>query len=498
MVRTLSAFVAFTLLCVACVGCATGSAGNFQFFGKVRPPAQQVMRYISGSEPESLDPQLSTGQPEARIFMALYEGLVEFNPKTMEPIPAVAQRWELSENAAEYVFHLRPDARWSDGEKITAADFVYSLQRGLRPDLASRSAYMAYYIKYAKGYNENAAFVRDPRSGEFLLEKDFQTDFFAPPTAPSSAAETAFHRFISGPTRLVVPGDEKGRARAAEKNPKLKEAFAGKEFVPVRAEDVGIEAVDEMTLRVTLTQPAPFFLGMMGHQFFKAVPRRTIEKHGALWTQPQNIVCSGAFKLQTWKPYNELILVRNSHYWDAANVKLDRLIFYPMEDSTTMLNLYKAGEVDAMYNHTVPTGWIDYVSKYKDYMDAPESAITYIMVNTQHAPMNDIRVRQAFSLAIDREALAQYQKAAKPLYAFTPEGIFPHYPQPKGTVFDPAKAKQLLVEAGYHDEAGRYDSRKFPAGQVEYTYNTVERNREVAEFLQAQWKQNLGITVNLN
>jgi len=111
--------------------------------------------------------------------------------------------------------------------------------------------------------------------------------------------------------------------------------------------------------------------------------------------------------------------------------------------------------------------------------------------------MNDVRVRRAFSLAIDRQALAKYQRVVKPLTAFTPEGIFPNYPQPKGADFNPELARKLLAEAGYRDEAGNYDPRKFPADQVEYLYNTSDRNKEVAEFLQAQWKQNLGITVSL-
>lgn len=477
--------------------CTNSVASNKGFFGKVKPPSEKVFRYVTGSEPESLDPALSTGQPEARIYLALFEGLIEFNPKTMEPIPAIAESWELSENAAEYVFHLRRNARWSNGEPITAQDFVYTLQRNLQPALAARSAYMAYYIKYAQGYNENALFVRDPQTGKFLTEKEINPAHYEPQPANSLATETDFHQFISQPTRLVVPAAEKERAKLTEQNPKLKDALAGKEFVPVKAGDIGVEAVDDYTLRITLTQPAPFFLGMMGHQFFKVVPRQTIEKFGLQWTLPENIVCSGPFTLQSWKPYNELITTRNPYYWDAASVKLDKLVFYPLEDSSTILNLYKAGELDATFNHTIPTGWIDSLKPLKDYMDAPESAITYIMVNTTQAPMNNLRVRQAFSLSLDRQALAQYQKSVKSLNAFTPEGIFHNYPQPKGAEFNPEKAKQLLVQAGYKDAQGRYDPSKFPADQVEYTYNTLERNKEIAEFLQAQWKKNLGITIGL-
>lgn len=496
-----------TLFLALAVASCSVQTGDAEFFGAVTPPAGQVMRYVSGSEPESLDPQMSTGQPEARLYMALYEGLTEYHPVTSEPIPAIAERWEANADSSEFIFYLRKDARWSNGEPITAQDFVYSFRRGLAPELASRSAYMAYYIKYAQAYNEGGVFVRDPRTGNFLLERDVPSaegeSKKSDPTSETSAAaenpafDTPFHRFIHSPTRLVLPGTEKERAALFKTNPKIAELVAGKEFVPVRAEDVGVEAIDDYTLRITLTQSAPFFVGVLPHQFFRVVPRQAIERYGEAWTKPQNIITSGPFILQSHRPYNEIVLVKNPYYWDAARVRLEKLIFYPLEDITTMMNLYKSGQVDATYNHTVPTGWIDFIRPLKDYMDAPEVAIGYIQVNTTRPPMNDVRVRRAFSLAIDRQALAKYQRVVKPLTAFTPEGIFPNYPQPKGADFNPELARKLLAEAGYRDEAGNYDPRKFPADQVEYLYNTSDRNKEVAEFLQAQWKQNLGITVSL-
>ncbi len=112
--------------------------------------------------------------------------------------------------------------------------------------------------------------------------------------------------------------------------------------------------------------------------------------------------------------------------------------------------------------------------------------------------MNDLRVRKAFNLAIDKNALSEWKKVTKPLTAFTPEGIFPNYPQPKGAAFDPERAKELLAEAGYKNpQTGKFDPKKFPIDQVELTYNTKEENKQIAEFVQAQWKQNLGLTVPL-
>lgn len=518
--------VVVTSLSLLMTGCVGVGADRSEFFGKTDPARGQVLHYISGSEPESLDPHLSTGQPEGRLYMSLYEGLVEYHPQTMEPIPAIAERWDINTDVSEFVFHLRRNARWSNGDPITAHDFVYSFRRGLAPETAARAANLAYYIKYSQPFNEGAMFVRNSQTGAFLLEKDFAPEPSAAAPAPSdsgatktsaassgaapattsadaakaeeapAALDTEFRRFIRSPARLVVAADEKERAVQLEVNPKLKAAVAGQDLVPVRAGDIGVEAVDDYTVRITLTQSAPFFLGLLAHQFFKVVPRQAIEKYGKVnWTQPGNIVTSGPFKLKAYRPYNEVVVERDPMYWDAAKVRLEEIHFYPLDDQTTMMNLYKAGDVDATYNHTVPAGWVDTVRQKKDYMDAPEVAIEFYLINTRTPPMNDVRVRRAFSMAIDRNALATLRKTVKPLTAFSPEGIFPGYPQPKGLDFDPARAKRLLAEAGYRDAAGNFDPKKFPLKDVEISYNTNESHKSIAEFVQAQWKQNLGLTV---
>jgi oligopeptide transport system substrate-binding protein len=161
------------------------------------------------------------------------------------------------------------------------------------------------------------------------------------------------------------------------------------------------------------------------------------------------------------------------------------------------MNLYKAGEVDAVLNHAVPTAWYEQVRHLRDYQNSPESAIEYYGFNVTQAPMNDVRVRKAFNAAVDKDALARLKRSAKVLTGFVPEGIFPNYPYQKGDVFDVARAKKLLVDAGYKDANGQYDPARFPSDQVELLYNISENNRMTSEFLQAQWRQNLGITIRL-
>ncbi|MBA3634205.1 MAG: peptide ABC transporter substrate-binding protein, partial [Acidobacteria bacterium] len=489
--------------------------------------------------------------------MAFYDSLVEYHPKTMEPIPSLAESWEPSKDGTEYTFYLRKGATFSNGEPITAKDFVYTFRRGLSPELAAQNAYLAYYIKYGEAYNSGKLFVKKP-DGTFVLEKDVNTESKgAAPEAEKSAtrtiepgvpvekpleteeiaesgdttvAETEFHKYINEPERLTVPADEKSQKALFEKNPKIKAAVESGELVPIKGEDIGVEAINDYTFRMKLIQPAPFFIGLLGHQFFRVVHQGTIEKFGKDWTKPENIVTSGAFELAAHNPYDEVIAVKNPNYWDAANVRLERIEFYPLEEATTMMNLYKSGAIDATYNHTVPAGWKDIVKQYKDeYLNFPEVSIEYYTIAVNKPPMDDVEIRRAFSLAVNREALITFRKSASlPLINFTPDGAFPKYEEVRERVYDELLKKEgitreewqaqtfnakracgLFEEAGYKIREKKPDGRciietdksvkgYFPVEEVNILYNTSESNKAVAEFIQAQWKQNLGLTLPLN
>jgi oligopeptide transport system substrate-binding protein len=511
--RLVALCVAASLLAFS-LSCASLSQGG-DYFGRNQPPAKNIFRYVTGDEPQSLDPPISLGQPEARIYMALYDGLVEYNPKDLSPMPSLAERWDINNDSSEFTFHLRQNGRFSNGDPIDANDFVYTFRRAVSPELASGNAYLAYYIKYAQQYNEKKVFVRDPGTNEFLLAKDFGDDtpeplssqaiegnseYPATQAEPKPDSDSAFHHLMHSPQRLTLPGSEKARNKLLDSNAKLKAAIAGKELVPIKGEDIGIEAVEKYVVRISLAQPGPFFLGLLAHQLFRLVHRKTVETYGEQWTDPRHIVTCGPFKLKTWEPYNKLVVERDPMFWDAATVKLDEIHFYPMADNPSIMNLYKVGEIDAVLNHTVPNAWLDVVRNKKDYMDGKEAGIDYLQINVTQPPMNDVRVRKAFNYSIDKNAWATWKKIVKPLTAFTPEGIFPGYPQPKGDDFNPERARQLLGEAGFpvtKNADGTFSCPKFPVKDVEYIYNTQESNKTMAEWMQAQWKQNLGITISL-
>jgi ABC-type oligopeptide transport system substrate-binding subunit len=469
LLRQLPFLCLFVFSALILSGCSV--PGNDEpYFGKTEPPSENVVRYISGPEPESLDPQIGSTQVEQRIYLALYEGLVEYHPETLEPVAAIAENWDISPDSTVFTFHLRRNARWSNGEPVTAKDFVYTVRRGLEPKLASRLAGQAYYIKNAKAFNDGENFVQDPANGEFLSEKG---------------------------ARLIVPSDAKSQAALFKQKPELESQIAGKKLIPVAAEDVGIEAPDDFTVRITLEQPVPFFIKILAHNFFRIVPEKVIKEHGNRWTQPQNIVTSGAFRLQNWSPYHELVVEKNPFYWDAAAVQLDEIKFYPVEDINTTMNLYKAGDVDATHNRSVPRSWLFFIQPKKDHQDEREASIEYYIINTTKPPTNDVRVRRAFALAIDKRVLTVQRRNAKPLSSLVPPAIFSNYEPPQTEDFNPELSKKLLAEAGFRDADGNYDASKFPIDQVEIAYNTSESNRFIAELIQAQWKQNLGITVPL-
>lgn len=494
--RNAAASVVLAAVLCSLSGCSGSPASGY--WGKVSPPTDDVLRYITGSEPESLDPAFG-GQPESRIFIGLYDRLVEFDPRTMEPIPSMATHWEVDESGTVYTFYLRKDGRFSNGEPITAGDFVWSFGRLADPVTASRYGYFLYDIRYAEAFNSGSVFVK--QGGMFLTIGGGRTDRCE----------------FSGPECVTVPSDPSERSKIGGE---LAEELDGAEFVPVRSSDIAAEAPDDFTLKVHLRRPAPYFISLVATQYFAVLHRPTIEKYGGAWTRPENIVTSGAFKVGAWKPYDELFLVRNPFYWDAENVHLEGIRFYPAEEFSTMMNLYKAGIVDATYNHTVPSAWFEHVSGFRDeYMGHPEMSIMYYSFSVHKPPVDKVEVRRALSLAVDRKALSKFLKTTTPLVSFTPEGIFPEYERARDRVFErlrkkegisdeewnsrefsPVLACSLMKDAGYSVEKfadGKCQVTDFPAGEMTITYNTLDLHKRVAEFVQAQWKQNLGIEVQI-
>ncbi|MDQ1257694.1 MAG: oligopeptide transport system substrate-binding protein, partial [Candidatus Hydrogenedentes bacterium] len=377
----------------------------------------------NGAEPQDLDPQITTGVPEHRLSTVLFEGLVtlDFASPDLPPIPAVAERWTVSDDGLVYTFTLRENARWSNGDPVTARDFVYSWQRVLSPKLASEYSYMLFCLKNAKAFNEGKI-----------------ADFAK----------------------------------------------------------VGVKALDDRTLEASLEAPTPYFLSMQVHNSWFPVHQATIERFGKMderstpWTRPGNHVGNGPFLLERWSPNEVIRVVKNPHYWDAAKVRLDAIEFYPIDNQLTEERSFRAGELHL--TESVPLSKIEVYQRVNPdliHID-PYLGSYYYRFNVTKPPFDNVLVRRAFAMAIDRETLvAKVLKGGqKPASCFTPPGVA-GYTCAASIPYDPGEAKKLLAQAGYPDGKG--------LPPIEFLYNSSENHKLIAEAIQNMWKLNLGVEVGL-
>lgn len=381
----------------------------------------QALRVGSGTEPQGLDPHMVTGVPEHRLVSTLFEGLVDVDPSDLHPVPAVAQSWTVSDDGRVYTFILRPEAAWSNGDPVTAHDFVYAWRRILSPGLGSEYAYMLHCLRNAQEFHEGRL-------------QDFDA--------------------------------------------------------------VGVKALDDRTLQVTLNDPTPCFLPMQIHFTWYPVHRPTIERFGRIderntkWTRPGNLVGNGAFLLKRWIPNNVIEMVRNERYWNAANVRLERVQFYPIDNQLTEERCFRTGEL--LLTENVPITKVPvYRRGHPELIHLDPYLGTYFYnINVKRPPFNDRRVRRAFAMAIDRESLTRNvltggQRPARALTVPNTAG----YTCAARMEDDVETARRLLAEAGFPDGAG------FPP--VELLYNTSESHKLIAEAVQQMWKKNLNVAVGL-
>lgn len=282
-------------------------------------------------------------------------------------------------------------------------------------------------------------------------------------------------------------------------NPKTGAKYAQQLFYLKNGEDynkgritdftrVGVRALDDRTLQVRLRCPTAYFLDLTSFYTLYPVPRWAIEAHGKDWVKPGNIVSNGPFRLTRWVPQMEIVLEKNLRHWDAASVKLQKVVFIPTEDINTAYKQFLAGESD--WVPQVPTPQMDAARGRPEFYATPYLGTYYFAFNVTKPPLEDVRVRKALSMSVDRELLTKYvTKAGEiPSSSFVPTGMR-GYGGARGLPFDVSAAKKLLAEAGYPDGRG------FP--KLELLYNTNELHRVVTQAIQEMWKESLGILVDL-
>lgn len=262
-------------------------------------------------------------------------------------------------------------------------------------------------------------------------------------------------------------------------------------------DQLGVKAVDDKTLEITLEQQTPFFLELMAHQIALPVSKASVEKNGEKFVQPGVMVSNGAFKLASHVPNDSLTVAKNPEYWDAANVKLDKVIFYPIDDQAASVRRFEAKEMDIVYNFSADQ--IDRLRKsYGDAVHvAPWLATYYYAFDSRTEPYNDVRVRRALSMAVDRDFLAKeiYSGSQLPAYSMVPPGI-KSYGEPSKADFAGQsqldredEALKLMKEAGY-GEGGK------PLN-IEIRYNTNPNHERVATAVADMWKNTFGAKVSL-
>ncbi|MEH6557004.1 MAG: peptide ABC transporter substrate-binding protein [Oceanicoccus sp.] len=381
----------------------------------------QILHMGNGTEPQGLDPHLATGVPEHNIIAALLEGLVGENPKSLAPAPGVALSWDVSDDLLTYTFYLNPQARWSNGESLTADDFVYSWKRLLMPNLAAEYAYQLFVVKNAREFNQGNI-------------KDFSL--------------------------------------------------------------VGAKALDALTFEVQLAAPTPYFLSLLTHYSTFPVHRKTIEKFGAiddpgsLWTRAGNFVGNGPFVLKEWALNRIIRVEKNPYYWDHDIVTLNEIRFYPIDNTVTEERMFRSRTLHI--TNTVPEEKIEkYRQQYPHLINiSPYLGTYFYRFNVNKPPLDDVRVRKALAMSIDRVKIVEaITKGGQiPAYNLTPANTLGYTSEAK-IVFDVKQAKQLLTDAGFPDGAG------FP--EINILYNTSEGHRKIAVALQQMWKQALGIELKL-
>lgn len=264
---------------------------------------------------------------------------------------------------------------------------------------------------------------------------------------------------------------------------------------------LGVKALDDLSLEITLENPTPFLTGLLSHHMAYPIPSHTIKKHGKKWTKAGKLVSNGPYQLIEWMPQSHLKLVKNPHYRDHDKIKIDTVVYHPTEDKSAELKRFRAGELDI--TDDVPSDQIKWIKKNLNdsFHNSPYIGTYYLAMNLEKAPFQEgadkkgMKLRKALSLAIDRNILTEkITKAGElPGLGWVPPGMNGYTSQtiPELALAKKervALAKKLYAEAGY--------SRDKPL-EVELLYNTSDNHKKIAIALTAMWKQTLGIKVSL-
>ncbi len=253
---------------------------------------------------------------------------------------------------------------------------------------------------------------------------------------------------------------------------------------------LGFRAADDSTLVVRLHSPCAYFLDVCAFYTLLPVPRHVVERYGQSWIMPGNIVSNGAYTLEEWRLNDRMVYRKNPRYWNADDVTLEVVESLASENINASFNLYMSGVADWGDASAVPLFVVPELKKRRDFHVAPYIATYFYRFNVTRPPFDDVRVRKAFFLAVNRKDITDYVVRAgqEPAHSLVPPGLA-GYEEVRLPDPDVEEARRLLAEAGYPG------GKDFP--KVELLFNTSESHKQIAEVLQQQWNTALGVQVRL-
>ena len=407
------AAVLAALLLSAVTGCGRAPAPEAR---QAEGAAPIVFRRGNGPEPATLDPQRAQDENSRDVIRDLYEGLVA-ETSSGEQVPGAASSWSVSEDGLEWTFNLRPEGRWSNGDAVTAADFVAGFRRAVDPATASTEAGLLMPVAGA---------------------------------------------------REIIAGD-------------------------AALETLGVQAPDPHRLVLTLARPTPYLLGLLTHPVTFPVHRPSLAQHGNGFARPGRMVTNGAYRLDAWEPQSFVQLARNEFFRERPQVDLVRFMTFDMAEAE--LNHYRTDALD--YTSQIPMAryqWLKDNLGDELYL-TPALSTQFWLFNTLRPPTDDLRVRQALAMAVDREQLvdAVLGSGDAPAYGLVPPGVLNYtaqsftwreLPMPQRI----ERARALLAEAGYDADNPL---------QLTVHYNTDENLRRVAVAVTSMWREHLGVESTL-
>jgi oligopeptide transport system substrate-binding protein len=380
-------------------------------------PVQELRRHVD-QFPRTIDPSLSVDEASRRIIEDLFEGLVRLDPAG-QVVPGVAASWETSADGLHWTFHLRPDARWSNGEPVSAADFVYAWRRTVDPRTASPSA-------------------------------------------------QAFEPVLNA-TQIT----------------------AGK----LPPESLGVQAPEPQRLEVQLTGPTAYFPWLLANPFFFPLSAAAVQGGGEQWTRPGKLLGNGAFTLRDYRVGGSITLLKNAHYWDAAAVRLTKVTYYPLGDRAATTARFLAGDLDV--TDSVAAEDVRWLRPRvgEQLVIAPYLGTMMFALHVGKPPFDRKRLRQALSIALDRDILARYvlKDVYLPAYNLVPP--LPGYPVVLPDWARLPRAQRHALAQRLYREAGYSAQRPL---RVELVYPTSSPDvRRMMEALAAMWRTNLGAQVQI-